>query len=61
MLKDPYWEKTFVVYGDNNSYKGCPLLERQSFACEEPIPKTNSTSEVENSSIQECAIAIFLQ
>jgi len=37
-------------YADNNSYKGCPLPERQSSAGEEPIPKRNSTSELENSS-----------
>ncbi|KAJ6305750.1 hypothetical protein OIU78_021144 [Salix suchowensis] len=47
--QDPYWEKLLWFCADNNSYKGCPLPERQSSACEEPVPKGNSTGELENS------------
>ncbi|CAK7340891.1 unnamed protein product [Dovyalis caffra] len=48
--KDPYWEKLLWFCADNDSYKGCPLPERQSSACEEPpIPERNSTSELEDS------------
>ncbi|KAJ6737461.1 DNA2/NAM7 HELICASE FAMILY [Salix viminalis] len=47
--QDPYWEKLLWFCADNNSYKGCPLPERQSSACDEPVPKGNSTGELENS------------
>ncbi|KAJ6413851.1 hypothetical protein OIU84_006623 [Salix udensis] len=47
--QDPYWEKLLWFCADNNSYKGCPLPERQSSAFEEPVPKGNSTGELENS------------
>ncbi|KAI5587494.1 hypothetical protein BDE02_05G036400 [Populus trichocarpa] len=47
--QDPYWEKLLWFCADNNSYKGCPLPERQTSACKEPIPKRNSTSELESS------------
>ncbi|XP_050220618.1 probable RNA helicase SDE3 [Mercurialis annua] len=39
VCKDPYWEEILWYCVDNNSYKGCPLPERQYNASSDKAPK----------------------